>query len=77
VPLWERRTWPVIVQGDLIVWSRGFGVATSLAAGPESRKILMIREVTESKPRSAASMLLKRARENQSVETGKTGAEVL
>jgi tRNA(Ile)-lysidine synthase len=77
VPLWERRTWPVIVQGDLIVWSRGFGVATSLAAGPDSRKILMIREVPESKPRSAASMLLKRARENQSVETGRTGAEVL
>ena len=77
VPLWERRTWPVIVQGDRIVWSRGFGVAGDLAAGPDSRKILTIREVTESKPRSAASMLLKRARENQSVETGKTGAEVL
>ena len=77
MPLWERRTWPVVVQSDRIVWSRGFGIASDLAAGPDSRKILMIREVTESKPRSAASMLLKRARENQSVETGKTGAEVL
>jgi len=77
VPLWERRTWPVIVQGDFIVWSRGFGVASDRAAGPDSRKILTIREVMESKPQSAASMLLKRAREKQSVETGRTGAEVL
>ncbi len=77
VPLWERRTWPVIVQGDSIVWSRGFGVASDWAAGPDSRKILTIRELKESKPQIAASMLLKRARENQSVEAGRTGAEVL
>ena len=57
VPLWERRTWPVIVAGDprddsspgLIVWSRRFGVAEELAAGPGSRNVLLIRESGESK----------------------------
>lgn len=48
VPLWERRSWPVIVQGGSIVWTRRFGVASEFAAGPESRNILTIREVTES-----------------------------
>jgi len=48
VPLWERRSWPVIVQGGSILWTRRFGVADGFAAGPESRNILMIREVTES-----------------------------
>jgi tRNA(Ile)-lysidine synthase len=81
VPLWERRGWPLIVQTgdrrDEILWSREFGVAAGFAAGPESRKILMIREVTESKLSSAASMLMKRAREGQSRHTGEPGAEVL
>jgi tRNA(Ile)-lysidine synthase len=60
VPLWERRTWPVVVgdaesgplgsvvqggQSEMILWSRRFGVASCFAAGPESRKILVIREV--------------------------------
>jgi tRNA(Ile)-lysidine synthase len=48
IPLWERRTWPVISieagQGESIVWSRRFGVATQFAPGPESRKVLTIRE---------------------------------
>lgn len=59
VPLWERRTWPVITGGNTIVWSRRFGVAGKLAAGPGSGKILTIREVLESKPRLGTSMLLK------------------
>jgi len=74
VPLWERRTWPVVVQindvqmndvqasatqGNAIVWSRRFGVAGRFAAGPGSGKILAIREVLESKPRLGTSMLLK------------------
>jgi tRNA(Ile)-lysidine synthase len=63
VPLWERRTWPVIStsstnegQSESIVWSRRFGVASQFAAGPESRKVLKIREVMESKPQPEASM---------------------
>jgi tRNA(Ile)-lysidine synthase len=56
VPLWERRAWPVVVQvnakqADSIIWSRRFGVASQFAAGPESRRILTIREVMDSKPR--------------------------
>jgi len=64
VPLWERRTWPVIStnstseQSESIVWSRRFGVASQFAAGPDSRKVLKIQEVMESKPRPEASMLL-------------------
>jgi tRNA(Ile)-lysidine synthase len=62
VPLWERRTWPVITssagQSEAIVWSRRFGVASQFAAGPESRKVLKIQEVMESKPQPEASMLL-------------------
>ena len=55
MPLWDRRSWPVIAQAaaglnqpDTILWTRKFGVASEFAAGPESRNILMIREVTES-----------------------------
>lgn len=64
VPLWERRTWPVVVvtdgaTGDAIAWSRRFGVAGRFAAEPGSGKILTIREVLESKPRLGTSMLLK------------------
>ncbi len=46
VPLWERRHWPVIVRGDSIVWVRQFGVAGKFAAGPDSTRILAIRETT-------------------------------
>lgn len=50
VPLWQRRTWPVIARGGSILWTRRFGAANDFAAGPESRNILVIREVTESIP---------------------------
>jgi len=80
VPLWERRTWPVVVhegENESIVWSRGFGVESRFAAGPESRRVLIIREVMESKPQAAASMLLKRVRENQVKASGEPGTGVL
>ena len=32
VPLWERRSWPVIARGDSILWTRRFGVAHDFAA---------------------------------------------
>ncbi len=45
VPLWERRSWPVIVDGDnSILWSRKFGAAAQFAARPDSRLILTIQE---------------------------------
>ncbi|HEX4137259.1 MAG TPA: tRNA lysidine(34) synthetase TilS [Bryobacteraceae bacterium] len=82
IPLWERRTWPVVVQGagaasNTIVWSRRFGIAHEFAAGPGSRKILTIREAVESKPRVGASMLSVRVRDDQFRQPAEPGAEVL
>lgn len=63
IPLWERRAWPVIVQGDqTIVWSRKFGVATQFAAQAGSEKMLTIEEPGESNPGSAASVQMRRSR---------------
>jgi tRNA(Ile)-lysidine synthase len=88
VPLWERRHWPVIVQGDSILWARRFGVAGEYSAGPGSSRLMAIRELSrepesqESNRTSAASTetdgsfkrtsFLKQAR-----RPGEPGAEVL
>jgi tRNA(Ile)-lysidine synthase len=45
IPLWERRHWPVLTDGQSIVWTRRFGPDARLAAQPGARKILMIREI--------------------------------
>jgi tRNA(Ile)-lysidine synthase len=44
VPLWERRHWPVLTQGEAIVWARRFGPAAQYAAGPGTRTVLAVRE---------------------------------
>lgn len=44
IPLWERRHWPVLLDGENIVWSRRFGVAVGYAANCGSRRALQIRE---------------------------------
>ena len=75
VPLWDRRTWPVIARGDSILWTRRFGAARDFAAGPESRNVLLIREVMESNPAIETSIKLKRARVLR--RPGEPGAEVL
>jgi tRNA(Ile)-lysidine synthase len=46
IPLWERRSWPVITHGDEIIWSRRFGPAASLVATSESRMLLRIQETS-------------------------------
>ena len=46
IPLWERRSWPVIINGDEIIWSRRFGPAANLVATPESRLLLKIQETS-------------------------------
>jgi tRNA(Ile)-lysidine synthase len=77
IPLWERRAWPVIAQGNSIVWSRRFGVASEFAAGPDTRNVLVIRELDsemESNRLKPASMELKRASDSTA---GQSGAEVL
>jgi tRNA(Ile)-lysidine synthase len=44
IPLWERRSWPVITSGDEIIWARRFGPAADLVATPQSRVLLKIQE---------------------------------
>ncbi|MBV9746492.1 MAG: tRNA lysidine(34) synthetase TilS, partial [Acidobacteriia bacterium] len=45
VPLWERRHWPVLTDAQSIVWSRRFGPAAAVAAGPGTRRTLKVREI--------------------------------
>jgi tRNA(Ile)-lysidine synthase len=44
IPLWERRSWPVITSGNGIIWARRFGPAADLVATPQSRVLLKIQE---------------------------------
>jgi tRNA(Ile)-lysidine synthase len=44
IPLWERRHWPVLIDGESIVWARQFGVAVGFAACARSRRVLQLRE---------------------------------
>lgn len=44
IPSWERKGWPVLLDGASIVWTRHFGAATRVAAHPGSSVILRIRE---------------------------------
>jgi tRNA(Ile)-lysidine synthase len=44
VPLWERRGWPVLVDGESIVWTRRFGSGARFAANAHSARVLMVRD---------------------------------
>ncbi len=46
IPLWERRTWPVLVQasGGAIVWTRQFGVAADYAANSGTTNAVILSE---------------------------------
>ena len=44
IPLWERRTWPILAIGDDIVWARHFGPATQYAATSTSRAVVKVWE---------------------------------
>jgi tRNA(Ile)-lysidine synthase len=44
IPIWERRHWPVLTDGEFIVWSRLFGPAANRAASSGSATVLRIRE---------------------------------
>jgi tRNA(Ile)-lysidine synthase len=85
IPLWERRTWPVVVGGNAgggsILWTRRFGVAAEVAATAESRQILLIRESRESNSTLSTSKEAERARMKEPVARGQgpdeRGAEVL
>lgn len=48
IPLWERRSWPVVVAaGGQIVWSRKFGAAADFARNECSRTVLQIRDANQ------------------------------
>jgi hypothetical protein len=53
IPLWERRHWPVLLDGENIVWSRRFGPAAGIAPENGTRRVL---EIRESKAAFGASM---------------------
>ena len=42
IPLWERRHWPVLMDGPSIVWVRQFGPAAEVVANAGSRRVLSI-----------------------------------
>jgi tRNA(Ile)-lysidine synthase len=56
IPLWERRNWPILLNGPSIVWARRFGPASAFAARSDSRVLLVVREHYESGSREAASI---------------------
>ncbi len=44
IPLWERRSWPVLTDGDRVLWTRRFGAAADFAPAPGTRTVLHIQE---------------------------------
>ncbi|MDQ6707399.1 MAG: tRNA lysidine(34) synthetase TilS [Acidobacteriota bacterium] len=44
IPVWLRRSWPVLTFRNRIVWSRQFGPGADFAATPATRTVLVIGE---------------------------------
>jgi tRNA(Ile)-lysidine synthase len=44
IPVWERRSWPVLLCGDKIVWARKFGVAEGAERTESTQMVLLIRD---------------------------------
>ena len=44
VPSWERQSWPMLVSGNTVVWTRGFGVAAGFEAKSDSRRVIEVRD---------------------------------
>ena len=44
IPVWDRSGWPVLADGEQVVWTRHFGVSASAAAGESSRVLLRVWE---------------------------------
>ncbi|MBZ2185384.1 MAG: tRNA lysidine(34) synthetase TilS [Bryobacter sp.] len=42
IPLWRRRSWPMLVLGDEPVWAGDFGPDREYAAGPDTRRELRL-----------------------------------
>jgi len=52
IPIWERRHWPILVDGPSIIWVRGFAPAAAVAAGERSGVILQVRVTGSRQPKS-------------------------
>jgi tRNA(Ile)-lysidine synthase len=44
VPVWERRSWPVLLCGESIGWTREFGVAAGLERTASTEMVLLVRD---------------------------------
>ena len=44
VSRWEKATWPVLTSGGRIAWARGLSESVEFAAGPETRRVVLISE---------------------------------
>ncbi|MCC6390779.1 MAG: tRNA lysidine(34) synthetase TilS [Bryobacterales bacterium] len=49
IPLWQRRFWPIIESDQGIVWARRFGPSSMAAPTADSRCLLRIEELMESR----------------------------
>ncbi len=47
IPLGQRKLWPVLESGGEIVWVRGFPAASSAAATPNSKQVVILGEDAE------------------------------
>ena len=62
VPRWERARWPMLLSGETVVWTRGFGVASGFEAAPGTRAVLEVEDsekfgrIVESNLTSVASI---------------------
>lgn len=45
IPLWKRRSWPVLTREGAIIWVAQFGPAAEFAATPDSTTILKLRKI--------------------------------
>jgi len=45
IPLWERRGWPVLTEGDSIVWALRFGPDARVAASGSTNVVLKVQQL--------------------------------
>jgi tRNA(Ile)-lysidine synthase len=46
IPVWERRSWPVLLCGNSIAWTREFGAAAGLGRTGTTRIVLLIHDLS-------------------------------
>jgi tRNA(Ile)-lysidine synthase len=44
IPSWDRAGWPIITNGDTVIWAKQFGVAEGFASTPRSTAVLRVWE---------------------------------